>query len=298
MALPEPLSQLAEGPIFVIGSPRSGTTWIYDILTAHPEVAGALETWMFTQEHGLGSVFSWVHWTEAHLERGRKLTGTTVGLAQMVDRDEVVAEIRELAARWLSRLLKPNARYLVEKTPIHLFAAGVIGDVFPEARFVNIVRDGRDVAVSMKAAARTWNPGWRAATRNAYVTAKQWKTALEWGRAMADRFGEQFLEVRYEQLKTDPRGTTRTILDFCRIPCDDALMDQIVAETDFARMYRGGDDQFRRRGVAGDWRAKFGLLDAAAFHKAAGDELIRYGYEQSRDWWRHVPLFPRRSGIG
>jgi hypothetical protein len=204
----------------------------------------------------------------------------------------MVADIREVAAQWLSRVLKPSTRFLVEKSPPHLYAAEVIGEVFPEARFVNILRDGRDVAVSMKAAAGTWNPGWRALTRNVYQTAKQWKVAVEWGRAMNERLGDRFLEVRYEDLKQDPSAVTRRIFDFCRIPCDDALLGQIVAETDFARTYRGGEDQFRRRGVAGDWRSRFGKLDAAAFHRAAGKELIGCGYESSPSWWRRVPLRP------
>jgi hypothetical protein len=49
MTLPAPLDRLAEGPVFIFGRARSGTSWVYDMFHAHPQVAGVFESWIFTQ---------------------------------------------------------------------------------------------------------------------------------------------------------------------------------------------------------------------------------------------------------
>src|SRR5439155_1684384 len=100
-----------------------------------------------------------------------------LGVAHVIDRDRLSAGLRERVSGCLGRALKPHHRYLVEKTPPHLASIPLMAEVFPEARFVNVVRDGRDVAVSMTAGG-SWNPAWRLRGSRAMLGAgREWKAA-------------------------------------------------------------------------------------------------------------------------
>lgn len=281
-----PLAHLAQGPIFIVGATRSGTTWVYDILTTHPQVAGVSESFMFSPV-GLSGLFRPIHHGDA-------------GLGRLLSREELILEVRELASRLLARALGPEHRYLVEKSGSHAQVMSLIGEVFPTARFVHVLRDGRDVCVSVRASALTWAPGWgRTWARNMYSAAREWATIVSSARDHAADLGERFLEIRYEDIKRNPFEAYRRLFDFCGIPHDEVLLRHVFERTDFESNYRPREDAFHRRGQVGDWKTHFNLLDAWAFKRAAGRELIEHGYETTSRW--RSPLFrkvrlPRKKG--
>lgn len=285
--LPQPLRQLAVGPIFVVGQPRSGTTWIYDILAAHPEAAGVFESWLFTTGQGIGGLFSKAHWNP-RIEQDRETFGKAYRLNQLMTRDELVAEMRELTARWLSAVLEPHHRFLVEKTPAHHGSMPMIAELFPQARFIHVLRDGRDVAVSLRAAAESWGKGYFKAPP-AYEGGKRWQSTVRYTRSQGEALDVPFLEVRYEDVRADPHGGIARLLDFCSMPHDDGLVARIVEQTDIGRERKRGEDRFRRRGAVGDWRARFRLRDRLMFELGSGGLLAEAGYERNRLWWLRRP---------
>ncbi|MEA2374632.1 MAG: hypothetical protein QOD53_1095 [Thermoleophilaceae bacterium] len=276
--LPPPLDQLAAGPIFVVGVARSGTTWIYDILTEHPQAYGVLESMLFSPGLGLRPLFSEDHWRS-----GRP----PWGLRRIMTREQLIADVRELTARWLGRGLMPEHRFFVEKTPAHTRQIQLIAEVFPEARFVHVLRDGRDVAVSVRAARGSW--GSRAAWkpgRTHFQSARWWRQHVEAARRAGAALGaDRFLEVRYEDVKARPHESYRRLYAFCGMPYDDDLLERVFEATDFDRNFEGGESSFRRAGRVGDWRTSFGLRAAASFAAGSGRALLDAGYEQSRWWW-------------
>jgi hypothetical protein len=287
---PDPLAQLDASPIFVVGVARSGTTWVHDALRGHPLVGAVFESMLFERLTGMGGLLGDAHWGN----RPR-------GVAQLASREEVVGEVRRLASELLGRALKPHHRYLVEKTPGHVMMIGEIAEVFPESRFVHVLRDGRDVAVSMRAARRTWARGAR--TRpfgfSLPMTARRWQRALRYARGQGVALGDRMLEVRYEELRADPVGSYRLLFDFCGIPYDDELLERIHQKTDFELSGRSNKPGgFYRGGRVGDWRTHFNLVDGLLFNAVAGEGLIEAGYEQDRRWLaplrRKVPV--RQAG--
>lgn len=280
------LDQLAAEPIFVGGHFRSGTTWLYDLLTTHESVAGAFETWMFSPLHGVGGVFAREHWDHEEISRTTDKVGRAYGLHQFGTRDEINRDVRGLLETWMARTLEPQHRFLVEKTPTHLMAMGTISEVFPESRFVHIVRDGRDVAVSMHAAAQGWNPQFSNLDDRFFR-----KQAISWSRTVrritseGASLGDRYLEIRYEDLHRDPVGVLSETLAFCGIPSDVAMVEEIVAANRFGGHNRSGNDAFRRKGQVGDWRNEFGLARSIVFNHYAGGILAAKGYESRRRWW-------------
>jgi hypothetical protein len=271
MALPGPLAHLSIGPVFIVGHHRSGTTWVFDILTAHPAVAGAYESFLFTEPYGLGALF-----------RGMRsgADGPTHAARSLIDRDEHVADVRELAAQWLGRVVKPHHRVVVEKSPSHLSAGNLISEVFPEARFICVERDGRDVAVSVRAAAKSWAPGWRRRFGlTLALAARGWQEAIDVAAEWRTSTPDAFMTVRFEDIQTEPRREYRRMFDFCSLDYDDEFLDSVFDATDFTRNFEGGDDNFRRSGRAGDWRKHLGVVDSLVFAAMGGEGLVRAGYE-------------------
>lgn len=272
------LDQLEQSPVFVVGAARSGTTWVYDILTAHPQVAGVYESWLFTRNNGLGSLFNSAHWPP-----------NRSGLSRLLEREALLEETRAFADSLLASALAPEHRFLVEKSPSHVFAVPLIHELYPRSRFIHVLRDGRDVTVSVRAAARSWVPQWRQAFgRSVATSARAWSHAVRRARKLGARLGDQFLEVRFEEIKRDPRAAYQRLLGFCGISYDETLLEQIHEQTDFARNYKSNEEGFRRGGRVGDWRTHFNIVDAIQFNLAAGDTLIETGYERNRRWGSSV----------
>lgn len=248
---------------------------MWDILTAHPEVAGIYESWIFTKKHGIGSLFAGAHWPSGHS-----------GLGRLLDRAELIREVRDLILRLFSRSLQPHHRFLVEKSPSHLFAIELIDELFPDCRIVHVLRDGRDVCVSVRAAARSWMPDWGSSFgRSVYTSARSWRDAVMKVGQHRARLGDRFLEIRYETIKQDPIGSYRRLFKFCRIPYDEGLLNHIYARTDFDKNFVPNEAGFRRQGQVGAWRKSFNLIDCVVFNLVAGQALIDTGYETSRRWW-------------
>src|SRR5207245_324777 len=117
---------------------------------------------------------------------------------------------------------------------------------------------GRDVAVSVRAASRSWAPDWRRRFGLAFATSiRSWRESVELTAALEERFGDRFLTLRYEDIKRDPLVSFRRLFDFCGFPYDEALLRRVFESTDFAKNFTGGDGEFRRAGVVGDWKRRF-----------------------------------------
>jgi hypothetical protein len=281
MGRTDPLARLASPPVFIFGMARSGTTWVFDILNGHPLVGGALETWLFTRHDGVAPLFGKTHWPDP----GRPSSG----LGRLMSRDEFVSDIRHLTGRWLSRAVGPQHQYLVEKTPNHASVLPLIDEVFPDARFIHVIRDGRDVAISVDAAASTWAPLWRRTfARSIRTTAATWKRTVLQGLTARSFLGERLLEVRYERLRADPIRGAHEIFTFAQIPVTTTLLAEIAERTDL-RHYRTGEQRFRRAGEVGQWRQRWSQRQGAIFDLIAGDALVGIGYEEHRGWWLALP---------
>lgn len=265
--------QIEKPPVFVVGAARSGTSWVHDIFAAHPLIASAFETWLFT-EKGIGAFF-----TKTHYPSGFS------GLGRLLPREAMIDHARNLAEEVFSHAIKPEHRYFVEKSPNHVFHFELIREIFPQARFVHVLRDGRDVSVSVRAAVKSWVPEWgESFGRSVASQAWAWKNTVKRAQKMQKTIGADFLEMRYEALHEEPFANYAKLFDFIGAPYDDTILQQVHEKTNFEKNYKGGEEQFRRGGRRGDWQKSFNLLDALRFNTKAGDMLLELGYEDSR-WW-------------
>jgi hypothetical protein len=277
---------------------------VLDVLTAHPAVAGLFESLIFTG-NGLAAPLRPVHWDR---ERSRAMFDREMGLGQILEREEVIADLRDLAARWLARALDPQHRFLVEKTPASADAIETVATLFPDASVIHVLRDGRDVALSTVVAQRTWQRRGRDRDVPPMRQRYMWRVGARWAghvaaiRHQALTLPLPFYEVRYEDMHARPRATARDLFAFCGIRIEDELLDEILDQTHFAKLPRTGPEEFRRTGRVGDWRREFSRLELLLFTAAAGEVMEQTGYggpipkraEQVRDLmlrWEKVKGF-------
>jgi Sulfotransferase family len=249
-------SPLHERMIFAFGARRSGTWWLQRILTAHPEVSEVpSETYLF--ELGIRPLLERFH-------HGVKSSTTVAELH--ADRDVVLDGARDFCDRVFLPYLEPGARYLSERSPGHAKAVDVIAPVYPDARLIHIIRDGRDVARSL--VAREWGPD------SVGEAAVEWRDSILEARAAAPE--GRYLEVRYESLLEDLEGGVRALYDWLELPAGDALVEDVLA---VARRPMNEDPKDPRI-AHGKWRDYFSDDDVRAFEAEAGELLDEMGYER------------------
>jgi len=189
----------AQAPIVLGGCSRSGTTLLQAILNAHSEVYIGPETALFCGNknlHHLARVTS--------MEMGR--------LSAHLRRSACFAEFTQRVLLELTEQAKKQ--YWGEKTPANVHHLQAIFRCFPKARFVHIIRDGRDVVSSLRTHPKyRWENGKRLPTNIINPWDKcvaEWVTDVRKG--LAWRGDPRYLEVRYERLVANPEATSRWLL--------------------------------------------------------------------------------------
>jgi Sulfotransferase family len=166
-----------------------------------------------------------------------------------------------------------------DKTPLYMQHLPLLERLFPSARFVHLIRDGRDAALSfLSVPAGIMTEGW-GHPRDARGFALQWATEVRDARTLGRRAGaERYLELRYEDLVADVATTLARVCGFAGLAYDDGMLGY-VGQTDSARKeHQQRLNEPPRVGVR-DWRTEMSPADRAAFESVAGDLLAELGYE-------------------
>jgi hypothetical protein len=278
---------------FVVGVPRSGTTLLRLQLDAHPELAIGPET-------GFGLVAAGVAADGADLEAVLDaLTGLDTWPDLGIDRDSARqaleraqpwsagAGLRELYRALAAREAKSRWG---DKTPDHLACMPAIAAALPEARFIHLIRDGRDVAASVSGL--PFAPG----DGSIEAIAADWRERIAAGRR--DGAGLAHLrEVRYERLVREPEPVLRELCEFLELPFHDAMLRAheraagVLARLPATRRVAGTTTTQAERGArhthlhhppdptrAGRWREALSADEVARFEAVAGDLLRELGY--------------------
>ncbi|MEM1240429.1 MAG: sulfotransferase [Cyanobacteria bacterium P01_H01_bin.26] len=192
----------------------------------------------------------------------------------LVQAEELIAAMFD---RFAERHVHPGQTVL-EKTPLHIRYAEQILWRFPEARIVEVIRDGRDVCVSYNALVQQKN-------RTPMGTANaiwQWKQCVEWGELIRNRpgLGARVHTVRYEALKADPQRCVGQLFEFANLSWDQQQIREIVKTADIGQIEHKGDGQCVS-GLVGGWEQHLSEADVAVCDEIAGEQLVRSGYAVS-----------------
>ena len=284
---------------FVVGVNRSGTTLLRLMLDSHPQLAIPPET----------------HFVPDVIRLARRDGGTRVRMVRTMTRHARwgdfgldAKELRSRVAHVKPARSGPVVRAFYElyaesqnkprwgdKTPRYMRAMPRIQRALPEARFIHIIRDGRDVAVSQNERALA---GGEASMAEA---AGRWRRRINTARVHAADL-PAYREVRYEDLVAEPARTLQGICEYIELPYDDAMLryyeraatrlteiDRDLGDAQEGPI-RAGSERLEGHSMTlqppstercGRWRDEMAAADAVEFERVAGDLLAELGYETS-----------------
>lgn len=302
-------------PFFIVGTGRSGTTLLQRMLSAHPGIIIPPETQFFSRFDPALGFTDPLREREvgAYIERiGRDPWWEELGLDLGAYRAHIEGGDRfaDGMLLWMLRELSFGAPEVAggvrfgEKTPHHEKKIARINTLFPEARFIHIVRDPRDVVVSL--CREDWWP-WKSVQR----TARAIRKTLVRQRCAERTIGDRYLRVRYEDLVADAEGTLRAVCAFLGEEFDGAMLRyHESAETGFLSSESG----WKRLATKpldpsriGRWKERLSARQVSCVERWVGEDVMRkYGYEMSsrrygffdrvRDWLERVWWFISRQG--
>jgi hypothetical protein len=295
-SLPDPT--LRPMPI-IIGAPRSGTTLLRFMLDSHPELAIPPETGFLKfgrnfrgrgdrlRERFFRAIVEYADpfptWADFEIS-AESFRAALMEIDPFTISDGYRSFYRLYAAR------HGKARW-GDKTPLYCLSMKVIRRTLPEARFIHIIRDGRDAALSLR---KMWfSPGWKMETQAAF-----WRkfvlAARRAGLGHAD-----YLEVRYEDLILAPAETLKRVCGHINLDYDEAMLNYYTRTPTRLKEHKG---RYRPDGTAQitqeqrlvqqaetlnppnparvfAWKQSMSAEDRQAFQLVAGDVLKELGYE-------------------
>ena len=197
------------GPIFIVGMPRTGTTLVERILGSHSEVTSVGEAVDFPMEMAAAA-------REAHTRLGSRDPDLLRASLQM--------DFGALGRNYLAsvRQLADGQRYTIDKLPFNFRYCGLIHKALPKASIVHLMRDPMDTCYAI----------FKTMFINAYHFAYQLQELAEYFiayRRMMDHWHAVMpgviLDVRYEDLVSDPQTQSRRLLSHCGLPWEDDVLE-------------------------------------------------------------------------
>jgi len=286
-----------------MGCHRSGTNLLYDMLLSSGGFAiyrGYLPIYkiliprfgsMKSRAHREQIVEAWLH------SKGFRRTGLDVEplsariLNECRNGGDFIRVVMDEVAR--SQHMQRWAMY----DPDNVLHVERVKRDIPNALFVHIIRDGRDIALSLKKMGGFTPLPWdRDPTESLVATALYWEWMVHKGRGHGRKFPADYIEIRYEDLITNPRETLSKLGGFIDHDLDYDRIQRVslgrLSETNSSFREEGAKETAN---ALGRWKERLARADVAAIEGTVGECLEENGYELSlpaaerrrslRHWW-------------
>ncbi len=284
--------QVANPYLFIVGCPRSGTTLLQRMINAHPQIAVTPES------HWIPRLIEkpWAQTAEGTVTRKliRRLIAHPKFARLRISREQVkklAPKGRDesypcLVTRILDLYAKAQGKPLVgDKTPDYVRSIGLLHTLWPAARFVHLIRDGRDVCLSMLEWPKVHpRPGNFATWKQDPVStaAWWWQLNVQLGRQARKSLGPKlYHELRYESLVACPRKQCEELFDFLNLPFDEAVLQFHAGQPE-------ADPGLEKKRVGlpvtsglRNWQSEMSAQDLERFEAIAGNLLDELHYPRA-----------------
>ncbi|TWU01275.1 sulfotransferase family protein [Stieleria varia] len=253
-------------PVFVLGCPRSGTTLVGGLL-GETQWGAAVETQFILKYFTIASKMNLNDRSDFQrlvksivAERAVKQWGIQWDIEQLFESTE-----HRNYAGLVNRICQTRSDQMgvtswADKTPHYCLSLSRIvslREMFPLAKFVFVIRDGRDVANSLLQ--KPWGPN------NVYQCAEYWRACCESLMEAMRLCPDDCRLIRYEQLLQHPESSLRELFKFLDVPDPDSMAAKSAPLMDGSKV--------------GQWKRRMSARQVAVFEKTAGNLLAANGYE-------------------
>ena len=262
-----------ERPVFIVGSPRSGTGFLRNMVRAHPRISIPSESHFIP--HFFESYSDPTNAAEA-IRLGRRIKtfgrirewGLDFSEEEFSNCRKYSEAIALLFSKWSRTEGKPRWG---DKTPHYVRHIPTLIEIFPNAQILHIIRDPRAVS-------RSWS-NHPLGSGNVYSAAMQWKENVMAGRnAGANLQPGSYMELRYEQLLQDPKASMESVFRFLG---ESTPSEGIVSTSSSTFVHpltpTGMSDVVKSRTTA--WRKELDPTEIQLVETVAADLMIELGYE-------------------
>lgn len=272
----------------VVGSGRSGTGYLMNVLFRCMDIGFSEEpkfvARLYHQHYRFGDLRK-----ESNLRKLAAAAHDTFPFRHLREAmgipsspDEIVERAQEPTYRGIAYAVfqliadKRGKTRLGYKDPADLTNLPILAELFPTARFVHIMRDGRDVALSQLKF--RWGP------TNLYAGCRYWASVTSKGRRDGKRLANRYFELRLEDLMNDTERVATALFQFLNGTEDTSSAQRLVDDV----------ERSKNPGAVSRWRKRLDRNQCYICEAAAGSVLRSCGYETEFD--RQVRLSPFKAG--
>jgi hypothetical protein len=278
--------QLRSSPVFIIGAGRSGTTLLRSMLVASGQIAIPAETQII---HRLAILFNTsrsLGWEDqarlviAAFESHRFFPLWQVDLAEVYPKVLALPKQERSLARIIDEVYTsyaaqafPRAKVWGDQSPLHTFYLPYIHRIFPQARYIHMLRDGRDVTASLVS---------RYGDGHLFESVLRWKTSLKRVKQLQGIISpDQFIEIRYEALVRQPELTLSQVCKFIGIDYSPSMLDYWKLPSTIEHKHYSYHKNLEKPvfdSSIGKWKEVLNLSQQQYVHKEIRRELQQLGY--------------------
>ena len=284
------VKHISLSPVHIVGHGRSGTSILAGLIRKYLRISFGTESQFIirfykklhrygdlTEDRNLKKLIHDIS-QERCFYRWRKFGKFQLDTGQFLNdvRERTYRGVLDAAFLQLARHSKMGR--WGDKTPEYIYHLPMLRELFPDAKFIHIVRDGRDVALS------SYRHGLMG-VQNVYMAARQWRDGIFRGKEFEKKLDpNQFLELKYEDFLENPVGIFSRLIDFLQIDdADDKLLTFISENI--------GNDV--KSGNYNKWKKKFSRSQRMLYEEIAADALQAYGYETKINQIRHFNILEK-----
>jgi hypothetical protein len=283
--------------IIIIGSARSGSTWLQILLSSHPEVSTSIE-FPFFCDYIQPLFMSWKEDKEKINKEKESFNVSHRGaLSLFWSESDFQKFLYRFTVEAHRKILdkKSTAKYVIDKDQNNSTQIEAIHFILPEAKFIHIIRDGRDVICSKIAAKKEMGFG----QGNIIDAANVWRSYVLQSRKAKALSKRNYIEIKYEDLLLDGNSVLKKLFKFCNLKVTDKFIDKILRSNSFENLKREHKSpeadykkhkNFYRKGKIGTWKSELGVLNKLILGMRTNDLLMKLNYEQD-DYWFTKPRY-------
>lgn len=299
---------MEQDPVFIVGCGRSGTTLLRVMLAASDRLTIPPESdflWRTARRFGTATRMLGRH--EEFISTLEAISSfPALELSADEIRDELKRQPGETVADCVAAVYRLYARKngrsrWGDKNPFYVRYLGQIHRLFPNVRVIHVVRDGRDVAVSLRKT--------KMRPHNLFLTARRWVSCVEAGRRWGAQHRDRYLEIQYEALIAQPERELERVCHFIGETFSPAMLEYHQHNQDLRqvapaeRIHHGNLARPIMSRNAEKWRAELTLQDQQIIEAVAGRTLSASGYRlvhESFPLWLKVYIqsCELRHGLG